>query len=209
MAYRRLRCEASNPRNRLFELPTRWRNSCPHNKKALRRSRRRAFCLVESGRRDLNPRSLAPPITTNDRPRLGHSAILARRAATNVQWFPFLHVMPAIGFALLVFPLEIRENCDVLSPVPCLTHGNGPAGLGCRIRRNRGLADGADRQSAREMGEEDGHLVLARRAGAVRPQLWPGMLARGLPHGPKEGRFGALQSADRACRIARGVPLAV
>ena len=46
--------KASNPRNRVFELLTRRRNSSRQNKKALRRSRRRASCLVKSGRQDAN-----------------------------------------------------------------------------------------------------------------------------------------------------------
>ena len=46
--YRRLRRKASNPRNRLFELLLRRRNSCRRNEKALRRSCRRA-CLKTVG----------------------------------------------------------------------------------------------------------------------------------------------------------------
>jgi hypothetical protein len=46
--------KASNPRNRVFELPPRRRNPRPHNEKALRRYRRRASCLVKSGQQDLN-----------------------------------------------------------------------------------------------------------------------------------------------------------
>src|SRR6266481_2122278 len=43
MAYRRLRCKAPNPRNRVFELPSRRHKPRTHNEKALRRTRRRAF----------------------------------------------------------------------------------------------------------------------------------------------------------------------
>ena len=60
MGYSGLCGEASNPRYRLFELAARRRKTCPHNKKALRRSRRRARFEKQSGRQDLNLRPLAP-----------------------------------------------------------------------------------------------------------------------------------------------------
>ena len=54
MAYCRLRDKTSNPRNRVFELPTQRRNPHPTNKKALRRARRRASCSGKWRREDTN-----------------------------------------------------------------------------------------------------------------------------------------------------------
>ena len=45
---------AKDPRNRLVELPPCRRKSLPHNKKALRRTRRRAFCSGKWRRENTN-----------------------------------------------------------------------------------------------------------------------------------------------------------
>ena len=60
MAYGGLPGQTPLARNRVFELSPRRRKSCSHNKKALRRSRRRAHFRETSGRLDLNQRLPAP-----------------------------------------------------------------------------------------------------------------------------------------------------